>query len=61
MTNAHLIQWNDSHSTFEIIGHFDTYKQARQRLEQIKRHPNYCGQDISLIGNYELGYLEAVA
>jgi hypothetical protein len=60
MTCFHLVQWNDSRSLFEIVGHYDTKEQARQALARIKAHFNYAGQDIELIGDYSLGYLTAL-
>ena len=60
-TNATLIQWNFSHSCFEVLGHFDQSHKARQRMADVKRHPAYEGQDLEIISDYELGRLEALA
>ena len=60
-TNATLIQWNFSHSCFEVLGHFDQSHKARKRMAEVKLHPAYDGQDLEIISDYELGRLEALA
>ena len=60
-TNAHLIQFNDSRSTFEIIGHFNSITAACKRRAEVVKHFNYHGQELQVISDYELGYLEAQA
>ena len=56
----HLIQWNDSHSCFEIIGCFDQ-KGAIDKMNFVKQHPNYNGQQLEIISDYQLGYLTAIS
>ena len=56
----HLIQWNDSHSCFEIIGSFD-HKGAINKKQFVKQHPNYDGQDLEIVSDYQLGYLTAIS
>ena len=60
-TNAHLIQFNDSRSTFVIIGHFNSITAACKRRAEVVKHFNYCGQELQVISDYELGRLEAIA
>ena len=61
LSAAHLIQWNSSHSTFEIIGHYDSFSLARAAQARCKSHFNYTGNDLQIISSYELGQLEAIS
>ena len=60
-TNAHLIQWNFSHSCFEVIGHFDSVAKASDRRAACLSHFNYQGNDLEIISDYQLGGLEQLA
>ena len=60
-TNAHLIQFNNSHSCFEVIGHFESIAAAAQRRADCVNHFTYKGQDLQVVSDYELGVLEAQA
>ena len=60
-TNAHLIEWNFSHSCFTILGSFNSVKAACDRRMECRQHFNYQGNDLEVISDYELGRLEALA
>jgi len=57
----HLIEWNTSHSCFSIQGHFFTRKEAKAAVARIRKHFNYKGNDLEIISDYQLGYLEGAA
>ena len=59
--NAHLIQFNSSRSCFEVIGHFASIAEACKRRAACVGHFNYQGQELQVVSDYELGYLEAQA
>ena len=61
MSNAHLIEWNASHSCFQVVGHFESNAAACKRRAEVVRHFNYQGNDLQVVSSYELGRLEALA
>ena len=59
--NYHVIEFNFSRSTFQVLAHCDTRKQANDVVERVKSHFNYQGNPLDIVSAYELGYLEAIA
>jgi hypothetical protein len=61
MQNFHVIEFNSSRSTFQVLAHCFTKQDAKAVVKKVKNHFNYHGTPVEIISSYELGYLEAVA
>ncbi len=58
MQNHHVIEFNFSRSTYTILAHCFTKKDADAVVKRVKAHFNYTGTPIEILSSYELGYLE---
>ena len=61
MQDFHVIEFNSSRSTFQVLAHCFTKQDAKAVVKQVKNHFNYHGTPVEIISSYELGYLEAIA
>ena len=59
--NHHLLAFNFSRSTFEVVGSYFTYGEAYKRQNEVRQHFNYDGRPLDIVSSYELGRLEAIA
>ena len=53
--NYHVIEFNFSRSTFQVLAHCDTRKQANDVVERLNP-TNYQGNPLDIVSAYELGY-----